>query len=148
MKTRVLILCTGNSCRSQMAEGILRHYGGDKFEVESAGSAPSEVNPIAIEVMTEIGIDISGHRSKHVKEILGRHFHYVITVCDNANESCPTFPGPSQRLHWPFPDPPHAQEVTDEVKEEFRKVRDLIHQKFRAFAQLDDSAFHKKPLHT
>ncbi len=134
MKTRVLILCTGNSCRSQMAEGILRYYGSDKFEVESAGSEPSKVNPIAIEVMKEIGIDISHHRSKHVKEFLERHFHYIVTVCDKANEACPIFPGPSQRLHWSFPDPPHGREVTEAVKDEFRKVRDMIHDKFKAFA--------------
>ena len=135
MKTRVLILCTGNSCRSQMAEGILRHYGGDKFEVESAGSEPSKVNPIAIQVMNEIGIDISHHRSKHVKEFLGKHFHYIITVCDKANESCPIFPGTAQRLHWPFSDPPQGQEVTEAVLAEFRKVRDAIHAQFKAFAE-------------
>ncbi len=134
MKTRVLILCTGNSCRSQMAEGILRHYGADKLEVESAGSEPSSVNPLAIQVMGEIGIDISHHRSKHVKEFLGEHFHYIITVCDKANESCPIFPGPSQRLHWSFPDPPHGKEVTEEVLQAFRNVRDQIHTKFKAFA--------------
>ncbi len=136
MKTRVLILCTGNSCRSQMAEGILRYYGGDEYEVESAGSEPSQVNPIAIEVMKEVGIDISHHRSKHVKEFLGRHFHYIITVCDKASESCPIFPGPSQRLHWSFPDPPHNREVTEEVRDEFRKVRDMIRKKFKAFATM------------
>ena len=86
MKTRVLILCAGNSCRSQMAEGVLRHYGSDKFEVFSAGTAPSQVNPTAIEVMKEICIDISGHRSKHVNEFEGQKFDYVITVCDNAKE--------------------------------------------------------------
>ena len=117
-----------------MAEGILRHYGSDTFEVESAGSEPSKVNPIAIQVMSAIGIDISHHRSKHVKEFLGKHFHYIITVCDKANESCPTFPGPSQRLHWPFPDPPHGREVTEEVLDGFRNVRDAIHKKFKAFA--------------
>lgn len=117
-----------------MAEGVLRHYGSDQFEVESAGSEPSKVNPIAIEVMKEIGIDISHHRSKHVKEFLGKHFHYIITVCDKANESCPIFPGPSQRLHWSFPDPPHGREVTEEVLDEFREVRDKIHEKFKAFA--------------
>jgi arsenate reductase len=134
MKTRVLILCTGNSCRSQMAEGILRHYGGDKIEVESAGSEPSKVNPLAVQVMNEIGIDISGHRSKHVKEFLGKHFHYIVTVCDKANEACPIFPGPAQRLHWPFPDPPHGKEATEDVLNEFRHVRDLIHDKFKEFA--------------
>ena len=134
MKTRVLVLCTGNSCRSQMAEGILRHYGSDNFEVESAGSDPSKVNQTAIKVMKEIGIDISHHRSKHVQEFLGQHFHYVITVCDKANEHCPIFPGPSVRLHWSFPDPPHSYEVTEEILNEFRRVRDMIHEKFKAFA--------------
>lgn len=134
-KQNVLILCTGNSCRSQMAEGVLRHYGGDKFEVFSAGTIPSRVNEIAIQVMNEIGIDISQHRSKHVRELLGRHFHYVITVCDNAKESCPVFPGNSLRLHWPFPDPPHGQKITPEVVKEFRKVRNLIHDKFKHAAE-------------
>jgi len=134
MKTRVLILCTGNSCRSQMAEGVLRHYGGGRFEVESAGSEPSSVNETAVQVMKEIGIDISGHRSKHVKEFLGKHFHYIITVCDKANESCPVFPGVSRRLHWAFPDPPHSKEITGQVLDEFRKVRDSIHERFKKFA--------------
>ncbi|MBI4433048.1 MAG: arsenate reductase ArsC [Candidatus Omnitrophica bacterium] len=134
MKKRVLILCTGNSCRSQMAEGVLRYYGADMFEVESAGSKPSKVNPIAIQVMKEIGIDISNYRSKHVKEFLGQHFHIIITVCDKANESCPTFPGVSKRLHWSFADPPHTREANEEVLDEFRKVRDIIHEKFKAFA--------------
>ena len=134
MKTRVLILCTENSCRSQMAEGVLRHYGCDQFEVESAGSAPSMVNPIAIQVMNEIGIDISRHRSKHVEEFLGKHFHYIITVCDKANESCPIFPGPSARLHWSFPDPPHGQGENEAAIDEFRAVRDLIHEKFKKAA--------------
>ncbi len=132
MKTKVLILCTGNSCRSQMAEGILKHYGSDKFEVESAGTKPSKVNETAIRVMNEIGIDISKHRSKNVSELLGQHFHYIVTVCDNAKETCPVFPGNSIRLHWPFPDPPHDKVITESVLEEFRKVRDLIHQKFRS----------------
>lgn len=130
-KVNVLILCTGNSCRSQMAEGFLRHYGSDKFEVFSAGTKPSKVNETAIEVMKEIGIDISNHRSKHAEELTGRHFHYIITVCDNAKESCPIFPGGGTRLHWPFPDPPHDKEITETVRNEFRKVRDLIHEKFR-----------------
>lgn len=134
VKTRVLILCTGNSCRSQMAEGILKHYGSDKFEVESAGSEPSRVNEVAIKVMKEIGIDISHQRSKHIKEFLGQHFHYIITVCDKAKESCPTFPGVSKRLHWYFPDPPHQSEITEEVLEEFRRVRDMIHEKFKKAA--------------
>ena len=134
MKTRVLILCTGNSCRSQMAEGVLKHYGGDKFDVESAGSEPSKVNETAIQVMKEIGIDISHQRSKHVQEFLGQSFHYIITVCDKANESCPVFPGASIRLYWSFPDPPHAKEINEEVLNEFRKVRDSIHSKFKKAA--------------
>ncbi|MBI3313684.1 MAG: arsenate reductase ArsC [Candidatus Omnitrophica bacterium] len=134
MKTRVLILCTGNSCRSQMAEGVLRHYGSGKFEVFSAGTKPSKVNENAIKVMHEIGIDISGQRSKHVSEFLGQNFHYVITVCDNAKESCPIFPAKSTHLHWAFPDPPHQKETTEEVLDEFRKVRNLIRRKFRKAA--------------
>jgi arsenate reductase len=117
-----------------MAEGILRYYGKDRLEVESAGSEPSKVNETAVKVMKEVGIDISHHRSKHVKEFLGQHFHYIITVCDKANEACPVFPGPSKRLHWAFPDPPHAKEVNEEVLNEFRKVRDLIHDKFKKAA--------------
>jgi arsenate reductase len=118
-----------------MAEGILRHYGSDQFEVFSAGTQPSKVNETAIEVMKEIGIDISGQKSKHVGDFLGQHFHYIITVCDNAKESCPIFPGISTRLHWPFPDPPHDKEITEEVRHEFRKVRDLIHAKFKKAAE-------------
>ncbi len=135
MKLKVLILCTGNSCRSQMAEGILRHYGSDKFEVFSAGTKPSKVNETAIKVMKEIGIDISGHRSKHVDEFLGQKVDYVISVCDNAKESCPIFPGGTVRLHWPFPDPPHEKEITEQVLNEFRKVRDMIHLKFKDTAR-------------
>lgn len=130
-KKRVLILCTGNSCRSQMAEGILRRYGSDYFEVESAGTRPSIVNPIAIEVMKEIGIDLSEHRSKHVKELSGQSFDYVITVCNHANEVCPYYPGETVRLHWPFPDPPHHVAVNEHVVKEFRRVRDLITTKFK-----------------
>ena len=131
MRKRVLILCTGNSCRSQMAEGVLRHFGSNRFEVFSAGTKPSSVNPIAVQVMQEIGIDISGHCSKHVDEFNGQAFDYVITVCDNARESCPFFPGKTQRLHWEFPDPPHREAVTEAVLNEFRKVRDMIHEKFK-----------------
>jgi len=119
-----------------MAEGILRHYGGDKFEVESAGSEPCIVNETTIQVMKEIGIDISNHRSKHVEEFSGQHFHYIITVCDYANKTCPIFPGPSIRFHWLFPDPPHGQTVTEEVLNEFRKVRDSIHSKFKEVAAM------------
>jgi arsenate reductase len=131
MKKRVLILCTGNSCRSQMAEGILRHYGSNRFEVFSAGTKPSSVNPVAIQVMKEIGVDISGHRSKSVDEFKGQSFDYVITVCNNAKEACPFFPGYAKRLHWEFPDPPQGTAVTEAVINEFRKVRDMIHVKFK-----------------
>src|SRR6478672_11734668 len=106
MKKQVLILCTGNSARSQMAEGLLRHDAGNAFDVESAGTNPSTVRPEAIEAMREIGIDISGHRSKHVDEFDGQRFDYVITVCDHAKESCPIFTGTVKRLHHSFDDPP------------------------------------------
>ena len=105
MKKRVLILCTGNSARSQMAEGLLEHDAGDRFEVESAGTKPGRVRPEAIAVMKELGIDISSHRSKHVNEFQGQSFDYVLTVCDNANQSCPVFPGHAERIHKAFEDP-------------------------------------------
>src|SRR3981081_2607599 len=105
MKKRVLILCTGNSARSQMAEGLLRHDAGDRFEVQSAGTKPGQVRPEAIAVMKELGIDISHHRSKHVDELKNQRFDYVLTVCDNAKESCPIFPGHSTRIHKSFEDP-------------------------------------------
>ncbi len=132
LKKKVLILCTGNSCRSQMAEGVLRHFIGEKFEVFSAGTKPSSVNPTAIAVMKEIGIDISGHRSKHVDEFKGQKIDCVITVCDHAKGSCPIFPG-GRLMHWPFPDPPHDKEMNQENLEEFRKVRDMIVEKFKGF---------------
>jgi arsenate reductase len=126
-KKRVLILCTGNSARSQMAEGLLRHDAGDKFEVESAGTKPGTVRPEAIAVMNELGIDIGRHRSKHVSEFDGQHFDYVITVCDNARESCPIFPGAAERLHHSFEDPPSASHGTEEERMAiFRRVRDEL----------------------
>src|SRR5271165_3921033 len=127
-KKRVLILCTGNSARSQMAEGLLRQEAGDRFEVFSAGTKPSTVRPEAIAAMSEIGIDISGHRSKSVDEFSGMTLDCVITVCDNAKESCPAFPGATKRLHWPFEDPASAQGSEDERMAAFRKVRDAIHE--------------------
>jgi arsenate reductase (thioredoxin) len=124
---RVLILCTGNSARSQMAEGLLRHIGGENYEVESAGISPGTVRPEAIEVMKEIGIDISSHRSKSASEFLGQHFNYIITVCDNAKETCPIFPGPSIRIHQSFEDPPpSAVGSYEERLAIFRRVRDEI----------------------
>src|SRR5215470_20408611 len=104
-RKRVLILCTGNSARSQMAEGLLRDIAGDRFELASAGVAPSQVRPEAIIVMSELGIDISHQRSKSVDESINETFDYVITVCDNANEQCPVFPAQTKRIHWSFTDP-------------------------------------------
>lgn len=135
-KKRVLILCTGNSARSQMAEGLLRHEAGDLFEVASAGVNPTRVRPEAIEVMRESGIDISAHHSKSVDEFIGQQFDYVITVCDNANEQCPTFPGHTKRIHWSFEDP--AAVEGDEVArlEVFRRVRDEITNHLRMLFEL------------
>jgi arsenate reductase len=116
-----------------MAEGLLRHLAGERFEVVSAGTAPSTVNPLAIAVMQEIGIDISGHRSKSVAEFLQEHFAYVITVCDSANERCPIFPFTAKRLHWPLDDPAAAVGSEAERIVVFRRVRDEIVQRVRAF---------------
>ena len=123
---RVLILCTGNSARSQMAEGLLRDMAGDRFEVVSAGVAPSGVRPEAIEVMREIGIDISGHRSKSVDEFTSQQFDYVITVCDNANQECPMFPGKFQRIHWSIDDPAAVSGGEDARLAAFRTARDEL----------------------
>jgi arsenate reductase (thioredoxin) len=124
---RVLILCTGNSARSQMAEGILRHDGGGRFEVESAGVRPGRVRPEAVAAMREIGIDISSHRSKSADEFVGRDFDYIITVCDNARETCPFFPGGAERLHRSFEDPPPPGAAdADATMAVFRRVRDEI----------------------
>lgn len=125
-KKKVLILCTGNSARSQMAEGLLRAIGGERLEVESAGVIASFVRPQAIAVMREIGIDISDHRSKSVKEFAGQNFDYVITVCDNAKESCPVFPSVTERIHWSFDDPAEAAGTDEEKIAVFRRVRDEI----------------------
>jgi arsenate reductase (thioredoxin) len=123
---RVLILCTGNSARSQMAEGLLRTLGGERFEVFSAGTNPTTVKAEAVTVMRERGIDISGQRSKHVGEFDGQPFDFVLTVCDNAKESCPVFSGRAQRLHWSFPDPAAAEGDLDARLEAFRRVRDTL----------------------
>lgn len=133
-KTRVLILCTGNSARSQMAEGMLRHEAGDTFEVFSAGTYPAAVRPEAVSVMSELGIDISRQRSKSVDEFTGREFDYVITVCDAANEACPVFPGKTQQLHWPFEDPAAANGSEEERTAVFRRIRDQIRERIRRFA--------------
>jgi arsenate reductase len=134
-KKRVLILCTGNSARSQMAEGLLREVAGDKFEVESAGVAPSSVRPEAIEAMREMGIDISGHRSKSVDEFAGQPFDYIITVCDNARDHCPVFPGTATRFHWSFEDPASVEGSDDERLGAFRTVRDQIQRRLQSFVK-------------
>jgi len=125
-RERVLILCTGNSARSQMAEGLLRHDRGDRFDVFSAGTKPSLVRPEATAVMREIGIDLDGHRSKHVDEFAGQAFDVVLTVCDNARESCPVFPGDGRRVHRSFDDPAAEQGPEEQRLAVFRRVRDEI----------------------
>jgi arsenate reductase len=133
MKQRVLILCTGNSARSQMAEGLLRHDAGERFDVESAGTKPGTVRPEAIAVMRELGIDIAGHRSKHVEEFEGQQFDYVITVCDNARESCPVFLGKAQKLHRDFEDPVALTGSEEQRLALFRRVRDELRGYLREF---------------
>jgi arsenate reductase len=126
-KKRVLILCTGNSARSQMAEGLLRELGKGEFEVESVGVSPSSVRPEAVEAMGENGIDISGHRSKSADEFVGQNFDYIITVCDNAKETCPVFPGNATRIHKSFEDPPPETALDYESRLKiFRRVRNEI----------------------
>jgi arsenate reductase len=132
-KKKVLILCTGNSARSQMAEGLLRHDGGERFEVESAGTISSFVRPQAIRAMQEIGIDISGHRSKALDEFLDQPLDYVMTVCDNAKESCPVFPGKAERIHWSFNDPAEAEGSEEEKLAVFRRVRGEIRDRLKEF---------------
>jgi arsenate reductase len=133
-KKRVLILCTGNSARSQMAEGLLRHDAGDRFEVESAGVKASLVRPEAIAAMQEIGIDISGHRSKNVSEFDHQPFDYVITVCDNARETCPVVFSAAQKLHHSFEDPAHVEGAFEDRLAAFRRVRDQLRPWLRGFA--------------
>jgi arsenate reductase len=132
-KQRVLILCTGNSARSQMAEGLLRHLQGDRFDVESAGTKPGVVRPEAIAAMHELGIDITSHRSKHVSEFDGQHFDYVLTVCDNAKENCPIFPGATRVIHHSFDDPAALEGSEAERLELFRRVRDELRAYLAAF---------------
>ena len=133
-KKRVLILCTGNSARSQMAEGLLRELGGARFEVESAGTRPTGVRPEAIEAMREVGIDISRQRSKSVDEFADAEFDYVFTVCDNARENCPVFPGKTGRVHWSFDDPAAVEGEWEERMAVFRRVRDEIAAHLREWA--------------
>lgn len=133
MKKRVLFLCTHNSARSQMAEGLLRKMAGDQFDVFSAGTEQTRVQPLAIEAMRESGIDISGHRSKTLDEFAGEQFDYVITVCDRANESCPIFPGTTERIHWSFDDPTAVTGPEEQKLRAFRTARDAIQQRLRIF---------------
>lgn len=139
-RKRVLFLCTGNSARSQMAEGLLRHVADDRYEVFSAGVEPSRVRPQAIEAMREIGVDITDHRSKSVDEFAGQVFDYVITVCDNARERCPVFPGKTKQIHWSFDDPAAAEGNQEEVLAVFRRVRDEIESRLREFVGPQPSA--------
>jgi arsenate reductase len=134
-KPTILILCTGNSCRSHLAEGVLRAALGDGFDVQSGGSKPAGyVHPLAVEVMKEIGIDISGHRSKHMNEFLKGPVETVITVCGNADQACPMFPGQVNRYHWGFDDPAHATGTDEEKLAVFRRVRNEINRVFEAYA--------------
>ena len=140
MKQRVLILCTGNSARSQMAEGLLRDMAGNRFEVESAGVAPTFVRPEAIEAMREIGIDISQHRSKSVDEFAGQPFDHVITVCDNANQQCPMFPGKAERIHWSIPDPAEVAGEENTRMTAFRSARDELRERLTTFLACSNDA--------
>lgn len=134
-KPTILILCTGNSCRSHLAEGLLRAAAGDLFNVASAGSKPAGyVHPLAIAAMKEIGIDISGHTSKHMNEFLEGTVETVITVCGNADQACPIYPGQVNRHHWPFEDPAHATGTDEEKMAMFRRVRNEIRRTFTAYA--------------
>ena len=134
-KPTILILCTGNSCRSHLAEGLLQRSLGEGYDVQSAGSKPAGyVHPLAIKVMSELGIDISGHRSKHLEEFLKQPIETVITVCGNADQACPMFPGQLNRYHWGFDDPAHATGNEEEKLAVFRRVRDEIRKVFEAYA--------------
>jgi arsenate reductase len=133
MKKTVLFLCTGNSCRSQMAEGWLRHLGGEQFDVVSAGTHPVGLNPYAVTVMREVNVDISNHVSGRVDPYLDQQFDYVITVCDRAQETCPIFPGASSMLHWSFDDPAKAKGTYEQQLIVFRKIRDAIGDRIRRF---------------
>lgn len=136
MPKRVLILCTGNSCRSQMAEGLWRRLAAGTWESYSAGSKPAGyVHPLAMEAMREIGIDLSAARSKHVDEFAGQAFDLVVTVCDNARETCPIFPGAKQTLHWPFDDPAQAEGSAEQKVAVFRDVRDQIRRRIASFLE-------------
>jgi arsenate reductase (thioredoxin) len=128
---RILVLCTGNSARSQMAEGFFKKYVGDEFDVFSAGLDPKPIHPLAIQVMSEVGIDISQQYSKDVKQFLGQHFTYLITVCSNAEARCPIFPGVIYRLYWPFDDPAAVEGSDAQTLAKFCEIRDKIEDHIR-----------------
>ena len=130
---RVIFLCTGNSCRSQMAEGWLRHLGGEQLEAFSAGTHPAGKNPLALCAMGEVGVDITGQESENLDKYAEQPFDYVITVCDRAREVCPVFPGGDRQLHWSFDDPAEAQGTDEERMPEFRRVRDEIRERIERF---------------
>lgn len=131
-KKKVLILCTGNSCRSQMAEGIAKHFYSDTYDIVSAGTQPSYVHPHAITVMKEIGIDISQNHSKSMLEFDNQLFDFIITVCSHADQNCPIIPGPAQKIYWGFEDPAQAEGSLEEILQQFRTVRDTIIKKFQS----------------
>jgi len=133
---RVLFVCTGNSARSVMAEALLRHHGGDRFEVYSAGTIPKGINPLTLRVLADAGIDTSGARSKSVDEFLGQSFDYVVTVCDQARQVCPVFPGVHESLHWGYEDPAEATGTEEERLAVFRRVFIQIGERVRQFATL------------
>ena len=137
IKPRVLFVCTENACRSQMAEGLLRHEAGAAFEVFSAGTKPTQVRPEAVAVMREAGIDISGHRSKSVDEFEGQDFDFVITVCDNAKQSCPIYPAKTKRIHWSIEDPAAVQGSEEEILAAFRRIRDELRLRLQRFAETE-----------
>ncbi len=134
-RTRILVLCTGNSARSQMGEGLFREEGGGGYEVSSAGTRPSRVRPEAIAAMREIGIDISGNRSKSVDEFAGQTFDFVVTVCDSARDNCPVFPGATQRIHWSLEDPAAVQGTEEERLAAFRRIRDQLRERVKTFVR-------------
>jgi len=133
MKAKVLFLCTENACRSQMAEGFLRHLAKYRFDVFSAGIRPGKVNPLAVKAMKEEGVDISTHKSKSVNEYLGFNFDYVITVCNDARQSCPVFPQGYEHIHWDLEDPSYARGSEEQKLVVFRQVRDTVKRKIEAF---------------
>lgn len=138
-KLKVLFLCTGNSCRSQMAEGFLRHLAADRYEVFSAGINPAQLHPLAVKVMKEEGIDISGQKSKSVTGFIGKHFDYVITVCDGAKQTCPVFPGKHEKMHWSLRDPAVAKGTEEQRLADFRKIRDKIKKAVVRFKEAGES---------